>query len=184
MIVLFLSLSSQLLRYPQIIAEMPGLEKQRLRDTLFDCNSAEDMKNLTGCVMAAISASNRIRSQKDNEQDAIYKDLGGISSDEKVVDDSDDLSLQPHGAKSNVNGVKRKGDGEAHQRCEVVSLLDGSSGDDRDTLFKGPSSKKQKKASGYLGHNDDHREQYPGMDYLKGRLHYWKRDRHSATKWH
>jgi hypothetical protein len=98
LIVIFLSLSSQLLRFPQIIAEMPGLEKKWLKDTVFDCKSAEDMKKLTRCVMAAIGASNRIRSREDNEQDAIYKDLIGISSDEKVVDDSDDVSLQPHGA--------------------------------------------------------------------------------------
>jgi hypothetical protein len=131
--VLFLSLSSQLLRYPQIIAEMPGLEKQWLKDMVFDCNSAEDMKNLTSCVMAAIGASNRIRSRKDNEQDAIYKDLSGISSDEKVVDDSDDVSLQPHGAKSNVDGVKRKGEsdpdrGPPTKREKVALLMNAAKG--------------------------------------------------------
>jgi hypothetical protein len=43
---------------------MPGLEKQWLKDMVFDCNSAEDRKKLTSCVMAAIGASNRIRSGK------------------------------------------------------------------------------------------------------------------------
>jgi hypothetical protein len=75
--------------------------------------------------MAVIGASNRIRSRKDNEENAIYKDLIGISSDEKVVDDS--ALSNADGAESNADGVKRKGESDPDERPpskrEKVALL-------------------------------------------------------------
>jgi hypothetical protein len=98
----FLSMSSQLLCYPQIVNEMPGKEKKWLKESRFDCTSVKDVKNLTQAVREAFAASERIRRRNQNHQDAIFKELSGPPSDEEDNDDE---------CKDNeeVVGAKRRG---------------------------------------------------------------------------
>ena len=74
------------------------------------------MEELTRSVRAAFAASERIRSRKESHQDAIYKELGDLSSDDSDNDDSDAPSAPPLGKKGNVVGVQRKDESDHNPR--------------------------------------------------------------------